>query len=276
MTVTEIIPSKRDIIQGYYDKEQYLSYSSLKAFMQSPKHFIEYKTRKREQTPAMAFGTAFHMAVLEPDRFDDVYFIVPEDAPRKPSDRQRNAKNPSDSTIESIEWWDNFLSKNEGKTELSANDYATIKWMSGAVYSNDASRWVLDQINQTEVAATWEYGGYKWRGYLDGLGDNIILDLKTISDAHPDKCYREMVYKMYYHIQARLYKMAYPDHDYYIVFVDKSGNVTTSRIKETTLLAAEEKIELYLNYFNKCLFLDEWDKSYDFYAPSDGAGIYSF
>jgi len=276
MTVTEIIPNKYDIINGYIEREQHLSYSAIKAFMKSPRHFIQYKTRKVEPTPAMEFGTAFHMAVLEPEKFKDHYYIVPEDAPRRPSSRQINAKNPSEKTLESIAWWENFLAENEGKEELSYNDHQTILHMQESVFSNGPARWVLDQITEFELPQKWEYGGFKWRGFLDGRGDGVILDLKTISDAHPDKCYREMVYKMFYHVQGFLYRIPNPDHDYYIIFVDKTGHVTTVNLKETTLLAAKEKLDHTLRAFKKCLFLNQWDKSYDFYAPREGAGIYSF
>ena len=46
-----------------------LSFSSLKAFARSPLAFIEYKTNKKEPTPAMRFGTLVHRAILEPERY---------------------------------------------------------------------------------------------------------------------------------------------------------------------------------------------------------------
>jgi hypothetical protein len=249
-----------EVIQSYKDGEGHLSFSSIKAFMKSPRHFLAYKLREVEQTPTMAFGEAFHMAVLEPDKFENSYVVAPN------VDRRTKAGKAE---------WNAFKEANEHKRLIKHDEMETIKKMQEQVFRNDSSSWVFDQIGRTEVGKQWEYRGFKWRGFLDGLGDNAIADLKVCVDAHPEKVYREMMYKQFYHIQGFLYTIPEPK-DYYIIWVDRGANVTVSQIKETTLLAAQEKLDYYLTQFQKCLWLDQWDKSFDFYAPKEGSGIYSF
>ena len=67
-------------------KDQFypLSFSSCKAFSQSPAHFVAYKERKQHETPAMRLGTAVHMAVLEPEKFGERYQVSqPAAAPKR-------------------------------------------------------------------------------------------------------------------------------------------------------------------------------------------------
>jgi exodeoxyribonuclease VIII len=54
-----------------------LSYSSLKAFSISPKHFINYRNKPKETTPALTYGQALHCMLLEPQEFNDTFTIMP-------------------------------------------------------------------------------------------------------------------------------------------------------------------------------------------------------
>ena len=82
-------------------------------------YYITEAAEDEDATKEKDFGKAFHMAFLEPDRFDDVYAVMPQDAPADMR-RFRDAKKPSTATLASIDWWDNFAAKNAGKTFLTA------------------------------------------------------------------------------------------------------------------------------------------------------------
>lgn len=51
-----------------------LSNSGMKDLSVSPHYYQTYKRIKKEPTPAMIFGSAMHLAILEPDRFKDMVF----------------------------------------------------------------------------------------------------------------------------------------------------------------------------------------------------------
>ena len=55
-----------------------LSFSSLKEFIRSPRHYVNYLTRERKQTEAMLFGAICHKLILEPQDFEKEYIIEPE------------------------------------------------------------------------------------------------------------------------------------------------------------------------------------------------------
>lgn len=82
-------------------------------------YYITEAVEDEDATAAKDFGKAFHMAFLEPDRFDDVYAVMPQDAPADLR-RFRDAKKPSPATLASIDWWDNFTAKNAGKVFLTS------------------------------------------------------------------------------------------------------------------------------------------------------------
>ena len=54
----------RDLIRRIENKEEYLSYSSLREFAISPRHFLRYKMKQKEQTPAMVFGSLVDCMLL--------------------------------------------------------------------------------------------------------------------------------------------------------------------------------------------------------------------
>ena len=45
---------------------------ALSRLLRSPAHYVEYLARPPEPTPAMQFGSAFHAALLEPERYEQV------------------------------------------------------------------------------------------------------------------------------------------------------------------------------------------------------------
>jgi hypothetical protein len=61
-----------------YHANQSLGHSALLKLLRSPAHYREYVTTTHEPTAAMAFGTALHAAVLEPDVFGSEYAVFDE------------------------------------------------------------------------------------------------------------------------------------------------------------------------------------------------------
>jgi hypothetical protein len=48
--------------------------------------------------------------------------VLPDDAPRRPDSRQRNAKKPSPETVAAIAWWDAWDAEHPGAIHLSSDD----------------------------------------------------------------------------------------------------------------------------------------------------------
>ncbi|MFT3806071.1 PD-(D/E)XK nuclease-like domain-containing protein [Arenimonas sp.] len=165
-----------------------LSCSGIKELLRSPQHYQHWATQPDdESTDAMLFGRAFHMALLEPERFARTYRVLPEDAPRKPSSAQRNAKKPSDDTVAAIQWWDAF--ERAGLLVLKPDDAERIRAMVASVQAHPWAK-LLTQGGQAEVSLRWidEATGLPCKARADYFVDGpkrFALDVKSCVDASP-------------------------------------------------------------------------------------------
>lgn len=67
----------RDLPEELYHKCKGLSRSWIVEAKDNLSNFLEYPSRERKETPAMRFGTATHCAVLEPEKFQELYVAEP-------------------------------------------------------------------------------------------------------------------------------------------------------------------------------------------------------
>lgn len=261
----------RQVIDGLHDGTEKLSHTSLWEFRKSPLHFMQYKTGEKKRTDSMIFGSVVHCLILEPQEFEMRYALEPDEAPRRPSITQINAKKPSESTLESIAFWDDFNRRNKGKEIISSDDFLKAKIIAEAVGKNASSAWVMERITETECPIEWEFSNMNWRGYQDGRGDGIICDLKILADASPRKVERAILYEGYSWQAAHYTQGAgFQDHEYYLIACDHIGHVSVFNIRRNTILSAWEDIGWCVSSFKKCLFLNQWNKSYDYWARNGG------
>ena len=159
--------------------------SKIKSFMASPLKFKWEQNHPIEQSPAMIKGSAFHCAVLEPDRYNRDYAVAPAIDKR---------------TKKGKEEWAEFQASCEGKTIIDAK--------------------LAEEVNHMVDSCLAQFGGYLsdfkpevsyWRRHRTGLVlkaridaevDRIAYDLKSTKD--PLGFDREAV-RYDYHIQATHY-----------------------------------------------------------------------
>lgn len=187
-----------------------ISNSRLTAFKRSPLHLIHYLTKPKESTPAMAFGSAFHAYLLEPDKFNSLYAVAPD------VDRR---------TKEGKLEFDKFVYESDGKTVLTNSDKTKIVNMADAVYANPIAAELMSQLTATEVNREWISDGLKMpmRGIIDGIAPTFMLDIKTCTDATPKK-FQDYAWNMSYHRQAAIYLDS--DHsfkNFYFIAIEKDA-----------------------------------------------------
>lgn len=188
-----------------------ISKSGLDVLARSPMHYwakyLDPNRERREPTPTMKLGTAIHTAVLEPHEFAARYLTVPDDAPRKPTEAQRNAKKPSDDTVAAIEWWDAFHFMANGREILDAKDYEVCQRISERVRSHPTARAVFAD-GVAEQSVYWEdpETGVLCKCRPDWLpaGGAMIVDLKSTEDASRDAFMRS-AWTYRYWVQAAWY-----------------------------------------------------------------------
>lgn len=197
------------ISNAEYHGGQGISKSGLDLISQSPLHYwsayLDPNRKPREETPAMAIGTAIHSAVLEPEKFDAEYIVVPDDAPKRPSVTQRNAKKPSDETIYALDWWENFALQADGKRILSPDDRAACLAIAAQVRAHPAAR-MLFAHGIAEQSAYWvdKETGVQCKARPDWMMPGGIVDVKSTENASLSEFQRSVV-KWRYHVQAAWY-----------------------------------------------------------------------
>lgn len=201
----------KGISNAAYHGGEGISKSGLDLIARSPLHYwsayIDPQREPREETPAMALGTAIHSAVLEPGAFATDYVVVPTTAPKRPSRTQLNAKKPSDDTMSAIVWWEEFDRMNAGRTIISAEDYKTCFSIQTNLLTHPAARTLLVD-GEPELSVFWrdaETGVLcKCRPDYMNYKANVIVDVKSTEDASPEG-FRRSIVKYGYHVQAAWY-----------------------------------------------------------------------
>lgn len=154
----------------------------------TPAHYRAWVDETEEKdTPAMAFGRAYHDRVLLPDLFARRYIGEPVGAPPRPSAAMRTAKNPSASSIERVEFWNRWEAENAGKIILSAADFALIEAMHAALMRDREIAALLTDEGDSEVTLRWvdEATGLQCKARADRWNRRrrFMADLKTTDDA---------------------------------------------------------------------------------------------
>ena len=156
----------------------------------------------------MIFGSAFHTLVLEPELFDKEYIVESANAPKRPTETQRNAKKPSNQTLSAIAFWDSFDAKAKGKTFISLEDLERLTIMKQRVLEHPAASAILNMSGVCEQSYQWkdEQTGEICKSRPDFHTDDgsLIVDLKTTSDAS-ELGFQKSVHNFRYHVQAAFY-----------------------------------------------------------------------
>lgn len=245
-------------IEQIYNKEKGLSFSALKAFLQSPRHFYRYKT-ETEETQAMREGTMFHMAVLEPEKFNSKYWVL-DDAEK--CEEIGGAKPRSTKAYK--EWKAEQIAANEGRELISKDNYDLFIKMSDYLHECSASAWILNGLINREKSFEFEKDGFKITGKIDGEGKDYLMDLKKVADASFKKV-KWVIQDMRYDMQGAIYSSAANKKNYYLVFIDKAINVTVVKVSPETLQLGYEAFEFSLTEFKRCMEEDAFNSSYEFF-----------
>lgn len=174
-----------------------VSKSALDLVNRSPAHYKAWidGLLDDEVTPALTFGRAFHMALLEPARFESTYVGRPK------FDRRTKAGK------EAAEAWE---AEHADAESIAFDSLLTITNMVEAVKAHPlAGKMILD--GEPELTLSWkdEWTGLMCKSRLDyyvrDLG--MIVDVKSCEDARWD-VFRRDVAKYGYHRQDALYRAA--------------------------------------------------------------------
>lgn len=154
---------------------------------QTPAHYRAWVDEKDDNdTPAKVFGRAYHDRVLLPDLFASRYVGEPIGAPMRPTDAMRNAKSPSDSSIERVAFWNKWDAENAGKIVMSADQFALIEAMHAALMRDpEIAELFREGDSEVTLRCTDEVSGLRCKARADrwNRSKRRMADLKTTDDA---------------------------------------------------------------------------------------------
>lgn len=238
------------------ERKRPLSFSTFNQFFESPFHFKKNCEEVKEPTDAMKFGTLCHALILQPDKIDEMYYVAP--------DYKLNTK-------EGKAQFEAALELANGREIVKFSVFEKALNIKAKLYENKPAMSLLNQITETEKEINFKFDGWDWKGFVDGIGDEIIIDLKKVVDANP-AAVRSAFFRRGYHRQAFLYLHGTDSlrkRKYYIIAFDESGGISCHFVDENCLTIAENELKTHLNYFIECIILDRWNENYDFYCPNE-------
>lgn len=240
-----------------------LSYSSLKEFRKSPRHYIKHLTEPFEQTEQMILGSCVDVLMLEPEKFEKKFLVY-----EKFEKRSNDAK---------AKWQQMIAEAQEKKITLITEDtLKTAKTCVEAVLSNDQVKTLVEAKKRTQVRLKWT--DRKTRlpliGYVDfeteAWGQNFIVDLKTSVSADPEDFIRQAG-KLDYQLQAGSYLSGYPRcfftfpmMAFLVVETDEPFNVSLMFCDNTYTEAAKDEFNGTLTAFRYCLDNQLFHQGYEF------------
>lgn len=180
-----------DMPNEAYHAYEGISNSGLNLVARSPAHYAH--AAPRTSTRAMEIGTAFHTALLEPDRYATEYMTVEGVNDRRKSEYAQAAKTYGK---------DKTLTESEG---------ASVAVMQESIRANSAAREIIDQPGHAELSAFVEdpETGVLMRCRFDWLTESgIALDLKKTQDSR-ESAFSRSIWQYRYHCQHAMYSHVY-------------------------------------------------------------------
>lgn len=171
----------------YHAWPEGVSNSGLSLVARSPAHYAHRAAFK--QTRHMEIGTAFHTALLEPDRYAKEYMIVEGINDRRKSEYKEAAK---------VYGPENTLTDNEG---------ASVAVMLESVKSNPDAREVMEQDGYAELSAFARdpETGILLRSRFDWITTSgRCVDIKKTQDCR-EHSFQRSVHQYRYHCQDAMY-----------------------------------------------------------------------
>lgn len=173
-----------------YHKHESISNSGLSLVARSPAHYA-YAT-PWESTRAQQIGTAFHTALLEPERYKAEYFAADTNARRVVAYKDAAKIYGGDKT-------------------LTANESASVSVMIESIRSNKAANDLLNEEGHAELSffVRDPDTGVAMRCRFDWLThEGVAIDLKKTQDSR-EFAFSRSLHNYRYHCQAAMYSHIY-------------------------------------------------------------------
>lgn len=167
-------------------------------YKESPLH-AHYKraTGGRDDTDALSFGRAVHLAILEPQKWDKEVMEIPKLDGRTTAGKQA---------------WANFQRKAAGRITLEPREMSRVREVAHAILGHESGRELFKNKGVNEMTMVWidRATQVKCKGRIDRWTTfertPCLMDLKTCRDAG-ERAFQKSITDHGYGLQAAFYLM---------------------------------------------------------------------
>lgn len=188
-------PNVYDISNEVYHGSEGISRSGIMLFRKTPKHFwniyLNPLASPKRSTPAMEFGSALHMYILEPEKFHEEYYLM------EPNSHHGSSKLGKEFKANQIEL-------SNGRQIIDQEDYDEL-------FKIRESVWQSSDVREVIEGAKYEQSIY-WKDKETGLlckarpdiwQEHFIADIKSTCDAS-EHSFRRDFYENGGHVQMAM------------------------------------------------------------------------
>jgi hypothetical protein len=263
---------QKSMSEEEYNKIPAIRSSHISKILKSPRHYQHSLNFKSDPTPAQEFGTKFHMAVLERERFLKTYKVMP-DFGNQTFKANKEAK---------AAW---LKDQPEGQEFITDKESTQIKEMVESLMLKESFKKLVSAPDmQTELAITAKLHGRDCKIRCDAvsISKKIIIDLKTTISARPE-AFRYSVRDYGYDVQAAFYvlvaaaetKTDPKEWSHYTIAVEKEPpyeNQVFGYTEEAITYGASEILRAF-TILKDCEETKEWYGYPDIVMPLDRPGF---
>lgn len=260
------VPEKDGIYVGLdydtYARISAVNQSYLNQFAKSPLHAQYWKAMGgSDETPARAFGSAVHLAILEPANFASEVLCVPKVDKRTKAGKKE---------------WADFQAKADGRIILQPDEHDRVKHVARSIVEHPTARQLFASKGANEVSIVWTdpETGVRCKARVDRItelnGTPVVMDLKTTRDVTPRKFQGSLV-DYGYDIQAGfslagldvlrpIANGSAPQRVFVILAVESDGpfDVGVFHLNEEAVLHAQQRIRRMLKQYAQCKASGVW------------------
>ena len=235
----------------YHATSGFISSSGLSLIARSPAHY-KY-AEPRQKTRALTLGSATHTAILEPEKFKDMYMVL------------------NGVTTRTAAAYKQAIKHRDEELTLTQTEGDQITMMQQQVHSHPLAGKIIEQAAEFELSVFTKDPGtgvnVRIRPDIVGGGEfgGYLFDLKTTRDAR-DEPFSRSIYDYRYHVQAAFYMDMYEHatgeklNGFKIVCVESAmpHSVVVYELDDISLSIGRKQYKKDLSLYAECLEKDVW------------------
>lgn len=241
-----------------YDAIDALNMSRLKAIAHSPRMY-RYALENPKTSSALTLGTAAHVAVLEPERYEEQFCIWG-------STTAAGAMSPRRG-----QYWEAFVANAGKRTILTPEEHSRAQAIAAAVRFDERANQYLGE-GDAEVTLEWNLpaplGGRPAKARVDWItkvgGKPYLVGLKSARDCRHHQ-FANQAAKLKYHLSWSYYLDGYtaitgrvPQLREIVVDSEAPHSVAVYAIDNDVILQGREEYWELVKTLNECEARDEW------------------